>query len=128
MPFLKQAAGALRRNLSDTARHTLSGPHRGWKIALYAALLIVPGGSLAALAGSPGSISGGTAPPATPACGPRRLRSLRRRCSVSPPRTANPCAARDRRARKTAGALLSARVTRGKPTRRAGNTSGPFAP
>lgn len=49
MPFLKQAAGALRRNLSDTACHTLSGPHRGWKIALYAALLIVPGGSLAAL-------------------------------------------------------------------------------
>lgn len=49
MPFLKHAAGALRRNLSDTARHTLSGPHRGWKIALYAALLIVPGGSLAAL-------------------------------------------------------------------------------
>ncbi|WP_063533752.1 hypothetical protein [Burkholderia sp. MSMB1589WGS] len=49
MPFLKHAAGALRCNLSDTARHTLSGPHRGWKIALYAALLIVPGGSLAAL-------------------------------------------------------------------------------
>ncbi|AOJ08325.1 hypothetical protein [Burkholderia mayonis] len=49
MPFLKHAAGALRRNLSDTARHTLSGPHRGWKIALYAALLIVPGGSLAVL-------------------------------------------------------------------------------
>ncbi|AOJ70519.1 MULTISPECIES: hypothetical protein [Burkholderia] len=49
MPLLKTAAGALRRNLSDTARHTLSGPHRGWKIALYAVLLIVPGGSLAAL-------------------------------------------------------------------------------
>ncbi|SMG02655.1 ABC-type multidrug transport system, ATPase and permease components [Burkholderia singularis] len=39
----------MRRNLTDTARHTLCAPHRGWKIALYVAMLIVPGGSLAAL-------------------------------------------------------------------------------
>ncbi|WP_323119271.1 multidrug ABC transporter ATPase [Burkholderia alba] len=49
MLFLKNAAGALRRNLSDTAHHVFSGPHRGWKIALYVAMLVVPGGSLAAL-------------------------------------------------------------------------------
>ncbi|KVE35024.1 hypothetical protein [Burkholderia sp. TSV86] len=49
MPPLKRAARTLRRNLTDTARHTLCSPHRGWKIALYVAMLIVPGGSLAAL-------------------------------------------------------------------------------
>jgi len=49
MLFLKNAAGALRRNLTDTAHHVFSGPHRGWKIALYVAMLVVPGGSLAAL-------------------------------------------------------------------------------
>lgn len=49
MLFLKNAAGALRRNLSDTAHHAFAGPHRGWKIALYVAMLVVPGGSLAAL-------------------------------------------------------------------------------
>ncbi|RKU01944.1 multidrug ABC transporter ATPase [Burkholderia sp. Nafp2/4-1b] len=49
MLFLKNAAGALRRNLTDTAHHVFSGPHRGWKIALYVTMLVVPGGSLAAL-------------------------------------------------------------------------------
>ncbi|KVN23459.1 multidrug ABC transporter ATPase [Burkholderia pyrrocinia] len=49
MLFLKNAAGALRRNLTDTAHHVFSGPHRGWKIALYVAMLVLPGGSLAAL-------------------------------------------------------------------------------
>ncbi len=49
MLFLKNAAGALRRNLTDTAHHAFSGPHRGWKIALYVTMLVVPGGSLAAL-------------------------------------------------------------------------------
>ncbi|OXH93162.1 multidrug ABC transporter ATPase, partial [Burkholderia multivorans] len=49
MLFLKNAAGALRRTLTDTAHHVFSGPHRGWKIALYVAMLVLPGGSLAAL-------------------------------------------------------------------------------
>ncbi|KVN93392.1 multidrug ABC transporter ATPase [Burkholderia ubonensis] len=49
MLFLKNAAGALRRNLTDTAHHVFSGPHRGWKLALYVAMLVLPGGSLAAL-------------------------------------------------------------------------------
>lgn len=49
MLFLKNAAGALRRNLTDTAHQVFSGPHRGWKIALYVTMLVVPGGSLAAL-------------------------------------------------------------------------------
>ncbi|RQS12876.1 multidrug ABC transporter ATPase [Burkholderia sp. Bp8998] len=49
MLFLKNAAGALRRNLTDTAHHVFPGPHRGWKIALYVTMLAVPGGSLAAL-------------------------------------------------------------------------------
>lgn len=49
MLFVKNAAGALRRTLSDTAHHTFAGPHRGWKIAFYVVMLIVPGGSLAAL-------------------------------------------------------------------------------
>jgi len=49
MLFLKNAAGALRRNLTDTAHHVFSGPHRGWKLALYVTMLVVPGGSLAAL-------------------------------------------------------------------------------
>jgi hypothetical protein len=49
MLFLKNAAGALRRNLTDTAHHAFAGPHRGWKIALYVTMLVVPGGSLAAL-------------------------------------------------------------------------------
>ncbi|KVR02241.1 multidrug ABC transporter ATPase [Burkholderia ubonensis] len=49
MLFLKNAAGALRRNLTDTAHHVFSRPHRGWKLALYVAMLVLPGGSLAAL-------------------------------------------------------------------------------
>ncbi|WP_175686177.1 multidrug ABC transporter ATPase [Burkholderia anthina] len=49
MLSLKNAAGALRRNLTDTTHHLFSGPHRGWKIALYVTMLVVPGGSLAAL-------------------------------------------------------------------------------
>ncbi|MGU7769595.1 multidrug ABC transporter ATPase [Burkholderia sp. MR1-5-21] len=49
MLFLKNAAGAVRRTLTDTAHHVFSGPHRGWKIALYVTMLVVPGGSFAAL-------------------------------------------------------------------------------
>lgn len=41
MLSLKNAAGALRRNLTDTTRHLFSGPHRGWKIALYVTMLVV---------------------------------------------------------------------------------------
>lgn len=49
MLFLKNAAGALRRTVTDTTHHVFSGPHRGWKIALYVAMLVLPGGSLAVL-------------------------------------------------------------------------------
>ena len=49
MLFLKMPPARCARNLTDTAHHAFSGPHRGWKIALYVTMLVVPGGSLAAL-------------------------------------------------------------------------------
>ncbi|WP_186150304.1 multidrug ABC transporter ATPase [Burkholderia gladioli] len=45
MPYLIQIAGALRRY----ARPLLARSPRGWKFALMVAMLVLPGGSLAAL-------------------------------------------------------------------------------
>ncbi|EDZ99945.1 conserved hypothetical protein [Burkholderia sp. H160] len=49
MPYLKNTLGGLSRSLTDSALHTLrsfQGPHRWWKLALFAGLLVLPGGSV----------------------------------------------------------------------------------
>jgi hypothetical protein len=49
MPYLKNALGGLGRSLTDIALESLQKPVRWWKIALYAAMFVLPGGSLAVL-------------------------------------------------------------------------------
>lgn len=49
MPYLKNALGGLGRSLTDIALEPLQKPVRWWKIALYAAMFVLPGGSLAVL-------------------------------------------------------------------------------
>jgi hypothetical protein len=49
MLYLKNTFGGLSRTLTDTALHTFHGSHRWWKLALYAAMFVLPGGSLGVL-------------------------------------------------------------------------------
>ncbi|CAB3712184.1 hypothetical protein [Paraburkholderia rhynchosiae] len=46
MLYLKNTLGGLSRSLTDSALHSFRGPHRWWKLALFAALFVVPGGSV----------------------------------------------------------------------------------
>jgi hypothetical protein len=50
MLYLKNTLGGLGRTLTDSALHSFNGPHRWWKLALYAVLFVLPGGSLAVVA------------------------------------------------------------------------------
>jgi len=50
MLYLKNTLGGLGRSLTGSALHTLhsfQGPHRWWKLALFAVLFVLPGGSVA---------------------------------------------------------------------------------
>jgi len=49
MLYLKNALGGLGRTLHDSALHSFHGPHRWWKLALYAAIFVLPGGTVAVL-------------------------------------------------------------------------------
>ena len=49
MLYLKNTLGGLGRSITDTALHTFQGSHRWWKLALYAAMFVLPGGSLGVL-------------------------------------------------------------------------------
>ncbi|WP_025598117.1 hypothetical protein [Burkholderia sp. WSM2230] len=49
MLYLKNTLGGLGRSLTDSALHTLhsfQGPRRWWKLALFAVLFVLPGGSV----------------------------------------------------------------------------------
>jgi hypothetical protein len=48
MLYLKNTLGGLSRSLADSAVNTFRGPHRWWKLALFAGLIVLPGGSVAA--------------------------------------------------------------------------------
>ncbi|CAB3702842.1 hypothetical protein LMG22037_03600 [Paraburkholderia phenoliruptrix] len=46
MLYLKNTLGGLSRSLTDSALHSFQGPHRWWKLALFAVLFVLPGGSV----------------------------------------------------------------------------------
>jgi hypothetical protein len=46
MLYLKNTLGGLGRSLTDSALSSFQGPHRWWKLALFAVLVVVPGGSV----------------------------------------------------------------------------------
>ncbi|MGH8777648.1 hypothetical protein [Paraburkholderia sp.] len=49
MLYLKNTLGGWSRSLTDTALHAFQGPHRWLKLALYAVMFVLPGGSLGVL-------------------------------------------------------------------------------
>ncbi|CAB3785080.1 hypothetical protein LMG28614_02044 [Paraburkholderia ultramafica] len=46
MLYLKNTLGGLSRSLTDSALNSFQGPHRWWKLALFAGLFVLPGGSV----------------------------------------------------------------------------------
>ncbi|MEZ0604963.1 hypothetical protein ACAX43_22770 [Paraburkholderia sp. IW21] len=46
MLYLKNTFGGLSRSLTDSALSSFQGPHRWWKLALFAVLFVLPGGSV----------------------------------------------------------------------------------
>ncbi|CAD6540827.1 hypothetical protein [Paraburkholderia metrosideri] len=46
MLYLKNTLGGLGRSLTDSALNSFQGPNRWWKLALFAVLVVVPGGSV----------------------------------------------------------------------------------
>ena len=46
MLYLKNTLGGLSRSLTDSAMNSFQGPHRWWKLALFAGLVVLPGGSV----------------------------------------------------------------------------------
>lgn len=46
MLYLKNTLGGLSRSLTGSALSTFQGPHRWWKLALFAVLFVLPGGSV----------------------------------------------------------------------------------
>jgi hypothetical protein len=88
MLYLKNGLGGLGRTLHDSAVHSFHGPHRWWKLALYAVIFVLPGGTVAVLlftwfdhrrndaAGGRADVdearpTAGAAAPVPSACGPR---------------------------------------------------------
>ena len=49
MLYLKNALGGLGRSFTDSAMHAFQGPYRWWKLAAYALVFALPGGSLGVL-------------------------------------------------------------------------------
>lgn len=49
MLYLKNTLGGLSRSLTDSALHTFQGPRRWWKLAMYAVMFVLPGGSIAVM-------------------------------------------------------------------------------
>jgi hypothetical protein len=46
MLYLKNTLGGLSRSLTDSALSSFQGPHRWWRLALFAVLFVLPGGSV----------------------------------------------------------------------------------
>jgi len=49
MLYLKNTLGGWGRSLTDSALHTFQGANRWWKVALYAVIFVLPGGSIGVL-------------------------------------------------------------------------------
>jgi hypothetical protein len=49
MLYLKNTLGGWGRSLTDSALQTFQGANRWWKVALYAVIFVLPGGSLGVL-------------------------------------------------------------------------------
>jgi hypothetical protein len=49
MLYLKNTLGGLGRSLTGSALRPFRGSYRWWKLALYAAMFVLPGGSIAVL-------------------------------------------------------------------------------
>ncbi|SEK11677.1 hypothetical protein [Paraburkholderia diazotrophica] len=49
MLYLKNTLGGWSRSLTESALQTLQGASRWWKVALYAVIFVLPGGSLGVL-------------------------------------------------------------------------------
>jgi hypothetical protein len=46
MLYLKNTLGGLSRSFTHSALHNFRGPHRWWKLALFAVIFVLPGGSV----------------------------------------------------------------------------------
>ena len=46
MQYLKNALSSIGHRLHDSALHAFQGPHRWWKLAFFAAMFVLPGGSV----------------------------------------------------------------------------------
>jgi hypothetical protein len=46
MLYLKNTLGGLSRSLTDSALNSFQGPRRWWKLALFAVMFVLPGGSV----------------------------------------------------------------------------------
>jgi hypothetical protein len=49
MLYLKNTLGGWSRTLTDSALQTFQGANRWWKVALYAVIFVLPGGSIGVL-------------------------------------------------------------------------------
>jgi hypothetical protein len=49
MLYLKNTLGGWSRSLTDSALQTIQGANRWWKVALYAVIFVLPGGSIGVL-------------------------------------------------------------------------------
>jgi hypothetical protein len=49
MLYLKNTLGGWSRSLTDSALQTFQGANRWWKVALYAVIFVLPGGSIGVL-------------------------------------------------------------------------------
>ena len=49
MLYLKNTLGGWGRSLTDSALQTFQGANRWWKVALYAVIFVLPGGSIGVL-------------------------------------------------------------------------------
>ena len=115
MLYLKNTLGGLSRSLTDSALQTFQGANRWWKVALYAVIFVLPGGSIGVLLFAwfehRRTRSGKTraAKPATLLASPLKARSTANHQSIAPAATvcqarpdAPPCrAAAGKQARQT---------------------------
>ncbi|MFL9959776.1 hypothetical protein PQR02_01200 [Paraburkholderia sediminicola] len=118
MLYLKNTLGGLGRSLTDSALNSFQGRHRWWKLALFAGLFVLPGGSVgvAILAWvehrrDKGGKTAGVQRPAAPV-----LMDSVTAAATSAATPANPCQARgDAACRAAAGKL--ARKTKSSESR-----------
>jgi len=115
MLYLKNTLGGLGRSLTDSALQTFQGANRWWKVALYAVIFVLPGGSIGVLlfawfeSRRARSAKAAAARPAALLASPLKARSAGNHQSIAPAATvcqarpdAPPCrAAAGKQARQT---------------------------